>query len=63
MRGVVFLGNRQVEVAAGEGHTVARRSDGTAWGWGRNDYGQLTTPDPAYVYKVQALQPGQTCEG
>lgn len=24
---------------------------------------ELTTPDPAYVYKVPALQPGQTCEG
>ena len=29
------------EVAAGDYHTLAIRSDGTLWAWGRNDYGQL----------------------
>jgi alpha-tubulin suppressor-like RCC1 family protein len=29
------------QVAAGYYHTVAVRSDGTLWAWGRNDYGQL----------------------
>ncbi len=28
-------------VAAGDGHTVAVRSDGTLWAWGRNNAGQL----------------------
>jgi len=28
-------------VLAGEGHTVALRSDGTVWSWGDNGYGQL----------------------
>ena len=28
-------------LAAGGGHTVALRGDGTVWTWGRNDFGQL----------------------
>ena len=28
-------------MAAGRDHTVALKSDGTLWAWGRNDYGQL----------------------
>jgi alpha-tubulin suppressor-like RCC1 family protein len=28
-------------IAAGESHTIARRSDGTLWGWGSNALGQL----------------------
>ena len=28
-------------IAAGEFHTLARKSDGTVWAWGRNQYGQL----------------------
>jgi hypothetical protein len=28
-------------VAAGEAHSLAVRSDGTLWAWGRNTYGQL----------------------
>lgn len=28
-------------IAAGEAHTLAIRSDGTLWAWGRNDNGQL----------------------
>ncbi len=37
----VGIANHWVEVAAGDYHTVARRSDGTLWAWGRNTYGQL----------------------
>src|SRR6188474_681826 len=33
-----------VEVAAGSGHTVARRSDGSVVAWGRNDFGQCIVP-------------------
>ena len=33
-----------VEVAAGDGHTVARRSDGSVVAWGHNDYGQCNVP-------------------
>jgi hypothetical protein len=28
-------------VDAGLNHSMALRSDGTVWSWGRNDYGQL----------------------
>ncbi len=37
-----------VAVAAGAYHSLAARSDGTAWAWGDNGYGQLgdgTTTD------------------
>ena len=36
------------KIAAGDGHTVAIKSDGTLWAWGLNNYGQLgdgTTTD------------------
>jgi alpha-tubulin suppressor-like RCC1 family protein len=43
-------------VAAGGYFTVASRDDGTAWAWGRNDYGQLgdgtTTDSPVPVQVV-----------
>ena len=29
------------QVRAGKSHTIAIKNDGTLWGWGRNDYGQL----------------------
>ena len=29
------------QVAAGEDHSLALRSDGSVWAWGKNDYGQL----------------------
>lgn len=28
-------------ISAGNSHTVALKTDGTVWAWGRNDYGQL----------------------
>ncbi|HET7486720.1 MAG TPA: kelch repeat-containing protein [Acidimicrobiales bacterium] len=36
--------NDVVEVAAGAGHTLARRADGTVWAWGFNTHGQLGVP-------------------
>jgi alpha-tubulin suppressor-like RCC1 family protein len=40
-------------IAAGEGHTVARKANGTVWTWGSNIYGQLGdgTTDPLYTPK------------
>ncbi|MCC6645367.1 MAG: hypothetical protein IT374_07350 [Polyangiaceae bacterium] len=39
--------NAVVEVAAGEGHTCARLTDGTVRCWGRNDAGQCGAPASA----------------
>lgn len=30
-------------VAAGDGHSLALKTDGTVWGWGSNQYGQIAT--------------------
>ena len=30
-----------IAIAAGQQHSLAAKSDGTVWAWGRNDYGQL----------------------
>jgi len=38
---VFGAGNTWVAIAAGYAHTVALKSDGTLWVWGRNDFGQL----------------------
>ncbi|WP_272946193.1 chitobiase/beta-hexosaminidase C-terminal domain-containing protein [Geobacter sp. OR-1] len=35
-----------VEIAAGLGHSVALKSDGTVWAWGDNAYGQIGTGAP-----------------
>jgi alpha-tubulin suppressor-like RCC1 family protein len=49
-------------VAAGGSHSLAVKSDGTAWAWGGNDYGQLgignTTADR--TTPVQVLGPNAT---
>ena len=37
----VGTGTTWVSAAAGDYHTVATKSDGTAWAWGYNGYGQL----------------------
>jgi alpha-tubulin suppressor-like RCC1 family protein len=37
----VGTNNKWVSIAAGGGFTIALRSNGTLWAWGRNDYGQL----------------------
>ncbi|HEU4419026.1 MAG TPA: hypothetical protein VFT55_08815, partial [Planctomycetota bacterium] len=33
-----------VEIAAGAGHSVVRRSDGSIVAWGANDWGQCNIP-------------------
>jgi hypothetical protein len=38
------IGITYVEAAAGDYHTVARRSDGVVVAFGRNDYGQCNVP-------------------
>ena len=40
-RGVLPGGRRAVAVAAGANHSLALAGDGTAWGWGSNEFGQL----------------------
>ncbi len=53
-----------VEVSAGWGHVLARRSDGTAWGWGYALSGRLgnnnsgSTGLTQFVNPVQVLGPG-----
>jgi alpha-tubulin suppressor-like RCC1 family protein len=49
----VQVGSGFADYAAGGGHTVAVKTDGTLWAWGGNGYGQLgdgtTTPRPSPV--------------
>jgi alpha-tubulin suppressor-like RCC1 family protein len=45
-------------IAAGSGHAIAVREDGTAWAWGRNSFGQLgdgTMTDRNLPVQVQGL--------
>jgi alpha-tubulin suppressor-like RCC1 family protein len=47
------------QISAGELHTCARKSDGTAWCWGKNDKGQLgndTTTDSNVPVQVKFFQ-------
>jgi len=37
----IGAGNNVVQVAAGWGHSLEARSDGTVWAWGRNDLGEV----------------------
>jgi len=44
-----------VAVAAGDGHILALRSDGTVFGWGQNNYGQANVPpDITYAVRISA---------
>ncbi|OGA37205.1 MAG: hypothetical protein A3G24_00290 [Betaproteobacteria bacterium RIFCSPLOWO2_12_FULL_62_13] len=46
-------------IAAGEAHTVALKSDGTVWAWGKNDFGELgDNTDSDRGTPVQVLGPG-----
>jgi alpha-tubulin suppressor-like RCC1 family protein len=44
-----------VEVDGGNYHTVAIKSDGTLWGWGYNNYGQLTDGLNAWRYAPEII--------
>lgn len=54
IREVVNLSN-VVQVSGGQWHSIALKSDGTVWAWGRNDMGQLGQGDGA-IYPPEALQ-------
>ena len=45
-----------IEVAAGWSHTIAIKSDGTLWAWGKNDLGQLG--DGTTTTRLSAVQIG-----
>ena len=57
--------SKVIAVAGGGGHTVILKDDGTVWGWGKNDYGQLgngnthSSATPAHsAVPVQVKDPG-----
>lgn len=53
----VIPANYTTSIAAGTYHTVAIKSDGTVWSWGRNNEGQLgdgTTADSTQAVQVKA---------
>lgn len=57
--GGVGVLNRVIAIAAGSDHSLALKSDGTVWAWGRNTMGQLgdtTTNDS--LTPVQVQEPG-----
>ncbi len=47
-----------VAMAAGDGHVLALRADGTVTAWGQNDYGQARVPDD--VTNVVGIAAGST---
>ncbi len=54
----IRVGNDVVQVAAGSGHGLALRSDGTVWAWGSNGAGELgdgTTTDRSTPVQVTRL--------
>src|SRR5262245_54468382 len=59
--GAITLSNAVAEVAVGEYHCCARKTDGTLWCWGRNNYGQLG--DGATVDKTTPVQAGASTLG
>ena len=44
---VTGLGSGVIAVAAGNGHSLALKADGSVWAWGNNDSNQLGTGGPA----------------
>jgi hypothetical protein len=55
---ITALGNEVAEIATGEYHTCARKTDGTVWCWGDNAYGELgdgTTVMRSSPVRVTAL--------
>jgi alpha-tubulin suppressor-like RCC1 family protein len=56
--GDISVGNDVVQVAAGSGHGLALRSDGTVWAWGSNGAGELgdgTTTSKSTPVRVPGL--------
>ena len=56
--GDIGVGNDVVQVAAGSGHGLALRSDGTVWAWGSNGAGELgdgTTTSKSTPVQVTGL--------
>lgn len=52
-----------IAVAGGMNHSVAVKSDGTVWGWGYNQYGELgdgTTTNRSIPVQVSGLNLGST---
>lgn len=55
----ILTGNNWNQVASGYEHTLAIKTDGTLWAWGRNDYGQLG--DGTVIDRSSPVQlPGNT---
>lgn len=57
-------GSNWTAIAAGVDHTVAIRGDGTLWGWGSNDFGQLGKGhiDPHLVPTASPVQIGNDAD-
>ena len=58
LSGDIRVGNDVVQVAAGSGHGLAVRSDGTVWAWGFNGAGELgdgTTTNRSTPFQVTGL--------
>ncbi|MBF0418756.1 MAG: hypothetical protein HQL78_01175 [Magnetococcales bacterium] len=51
-----------IAVAAGDKHTLALKNDGTVWGWGYNDYGQLGNLTLGYADPPTILLPTKIIE-
>jgi len=55
--GIGFFENVQ-EIRAGDSHTIAVKTDGTVWSWGRGQYGQLGDGSSGYSkWPVHVLGP------
>jgi alpha-tubulin suppressor-like RCC1 family protein len=48
-----------VSIAAGSGHSLALKSDGTVWAWGNNDKGQLGNGKTGHTFDLSIAKPIQ----